>query len=259
MPIHPTAQIDPAAELDATVEVGPFCVIGPRVRIGPRTRIGPLAHIAQDTVLGAGCVVAAQTSLGTDAQDLKYRGEPSQLVIGDEVIIRENVTVNRGSRAAGVTRIGDRCVLLAYSHVAHDCTVGEKVVLANGVQLGGFVTVEAHANIGGLVPVHQFCRVGRYSFIGGGFRAVQDVPPYVLAAGEPLRMYGLNVVGLRRAGFSAPTRRLIKKAYALLYRRKLPLTERLAELETWEDAESVCRFIIDFVRQSQRGIIPPVM
>jgi UDP-N-acetylglucosamine acyltransferase len=256
LPIHPTAQIDPAADLDSTVSVGPFSIIGPRVKIGAGTEIGPGVFIEQDTEIGRECKIHHQASIGTAAQDLKYRGEPSAVRIGDGVIIRENVTVNRGTAARGCTRIGSHCALLAYAHVAHDCEVGDHVILANGVQLGGHVEVEPYATVGGLVPVHQFCRIGRHAFIGGGFRVVQDVPPFVLAAGEPLRMYGLNATGLRRAGFSEASRRQLKKAYALLYDRDRPLDQRLRELAAGEDEGGFIKQVLAFVSQSKRGIIP---
>jgi UDP-N-acetylglucosamine acyltransferase len=254
--IHPSALIDPSAELDPTVSVGPFAVIGPRVRIGAGTKIGPGVLVEQDTVIGRECVLHHHASVGTAAQDLKYRGEPSRAEIGDRVIIREDVTVNRGT-AGGCTRIGRACALLAYSHVGHDCVVGESVILSNGVQLGGFVTVEDHANIGGMVPVHQFCRIGCHAFVGGGFRVVQDVPPYVLAAGEPLDMYGINLVGLRRAGFNPAARQRIKDAYRIVYDRALLLPRRLEELARRPDPDGTIGRIVAFLRQSRRGFISP--
>jgi UDP-N-acetylglucosamine acyltransferase len=256
MPIHPLAQIDPTAELDSTVSVGPFAVIGPRVKIGAGTRIGPGVLVEQDTEIGRDCVIHHQASVGTAAQDTKYRGEPSRLIIGDQVVIRENATLNRGTAAQGTTRVGSHCVLLAYSHVAHDCTVGDHVVLSNGVQLGGHVTLEPFVVIGGMVPVHQFCTIGRHAFIGGGFRVVQDVPPYVLAAGEPLRMYGLNRVGLQRAGFSAESLKLLKRAFTVVYDKDRALTARLQELSSWPDPVGILRAIVDFFAVQNRGVIP---
>jgi UDP-N-acetylglucosamine acyltransferase len=210
--IHPTAIVDPRSELDAGVTVGPYSVIEADVQIGINCRIGPHVHIASGTRLGADCRVFTGAVLGSIPQDLKFGGEETALEIGERTTIREYATLNRGTKDRWKTTIGSDCLLMAYAHVAHDCIIGKHCILANAVNLAGHVVIEDWASVGGMVPVHQFVHIGQHSFIGGGYRVPKDVPPYILAAGEPLTFGGLNSVGLSRRGFSEPTLAALKRA-----------------------------------------------
>jgi len=206
------------------------------------------------TDVGAECVIHHSAVVGADPQDLKFRNEPSRVIIGDGNTIREFVTIHRATREGEETRVGDGCLLMAYVHIAHNCVLGNGVILANAVNLAGHVTVEDHARIGGVTPVHQFVRIGAYAFIGGGSRAAQDVPPYFLAAGNPIRMVGVNVIGLRRAGFSAETRLDLQRAYKILYRSGRNRTQALAAIrETLSGSPEIER-LAAFVESSGRGI-----
>ena len=253
--IHPTAIVDPGTVLGPDVVVGPYGIIGPGVRIGAGTTIGPHAVIQQDTTLGAGCAIGAGVVLGADPQDLKYRGEATSLEIGDETRIREYATLHRGTAATGRTVEGQRCYLMAYVHVAHDCVVEDDVVIANAVQLAGHVHVEANATIGGLAPIHQFVRIGRFALVGGGSRVPQDVPPFTRAAGNPMRLYGINSLALVRAGFPPEVRAALKHAYRLLFNSHLSLGQAAERLRLESgDVPEVMR-MVDFVVSSQRGVL----
>jgi UDP-N-acetylglucosamine acyltransferase len=226
--VHATAIVDESAILGEGVSVGPYAVIGPAVRIGPGTEIGPHVYIQRDTTVGRDCVIHKGAVLGTDPQDLKYGDEPTALVIGDRTVVREFCTLNRGTTASGRTVIGDDCLLMAYVHVAHDCHLGNHVVISNAVNMGGHVTIGDWAGVGGMTPIHQFVRIGAHSFIGGASRVVKDIPPYVKAAGNPIQLYGLNSVGLQRRGYSDEVRRELKRAYRLLFRSELNVSQALA-------------------------------
>jgi UDP-N-acetylglucosamine acyltransferase len=253
--IHATAVIDPQVELAPGVVVGPFAVIGPNVRIGENTRIGSHVLIERDTCIGADCRISHGAVLGTDPQDLKYLGEPTRLEVGDRTIIREYVTLNRGTAAHGLTSVGSDCMLMSYVHVAHDCVIGDRVVLANCVNLGGHVVLEDWVSVGGLTPVHQFVRIGCHAFVGGASRIQKDVPPYVKAAGNPVELYGLNSIGLQRRGIPEAVRRELKRAYRLFFQSPLNVSQALArarqELEPYPE---VLKFLA-FVEESERGII----
>lgn len=253
--IHPTALIDPAAELASDVEIGPYAIVGPGVEVGNGTVIGARVTIERDTSLGRRCRVGVGAVLGSDPQDLKYRGEATRLTVGDHTTIREYATLHRGTAATGQTTVGHRCYLMAYAHVAHDCVLEDDVVLANVVQLAGHVHVEAGASIGGSTAVHQFVRIGALAFVGGASRVVQDVPPYTRAAGNPMKLYGVNAVGLERAGFDPETRRALKRAHRLLFNSRRPLTGALEEVRLeLGDIPEVAR-LVDFVTRSQRGVL----
>lgn len=253
--IHPTALIDPAAELASDVEIGPYAIVGPGVEMGNGTVIGARVTIERDTSLGRRCRVGVGAVLGSDPQDLKYRGEATRLTVGDHTTIREYATLHRGTAATGQTTVGHRCYLMAYAHVAHDCVLEDDVVLANVVQLAGHVHVEAGASIGGSTAVHQFVRIGALAFVGGASRVVQDVPPYTRAAGNPMKLYGVNAVGLERAGFDPETRRALKRAHRLLFNSRRPLTGALEEVRLeLGDIPEVAR-LVDFVTRSQRGVL----
>jgi UDP-N-acetylglucosamine acyltransferase len=252
--IHPTAVIDASAELAESVSVGPYAVIGPNVRIGEGTDIGPHAYIVRDTTIGAGCKIHHGAALGGDPQDLKYNGEPAELVIGDNNVIREFVTLNRGTSAHGRTEIGSNCLFMAYAHVAHDCIIGDSVIIANSVNMGGHVTIEDNVIVGGLTAIHQFVRIGKHAFVGGSAAVMKDVPPFVKAAGNPLKLYGLNSVGLQRRGFSEATRMTLKRAYRMIFSSTLNISQALEqagrELEMTEDIQH----FLSFIRASQRGV-----
>ena len=252
--VHPSALVDPEAELGVDVTVGPWAMIGPGVCVGDGSAIGPRVLIERDTTIGEGCRVANGAVLGTDPQDIKYKGERSQLVVGDRTVIREFATLNRGSAASGRTTVGSDCLIMAYTHVAHDCEIGSHVVLANAVNMGGHVVIEDWAIVGGLTPIHQFVRIGAHAFVGGGSRIPQDVPPYCRAAGNPPKLYGLNTVGLERRGFSEDVRVALKEAYRILFRGREPLSAAVERAEREVAGIPEVRHLLSFVRASERGI-----
>jgi UDP-N-acetylglucosamine acyltransferase len=253
--IHRTALIDSTAELGADVSVGPYSIVGPHVIVGERSSLAGHVVIERNARVGAGVKVGYGTVIGSDPQDLKYKGEETWVEIGDGTIIREYCTINRGSTATGKTTVGERCFLMTYVHVAHDCVVGNDVIIANGVQMAGHVTVDDRAIISGLVPIHQFVRIGTYSFVGGASRVNQDVPPYTKAAGNPVHLYGLNSVGLQRAGFTPDLKLALKRAYRLVFNSDLTVSQGIArariELPQVPEVETFLRFI----EASQRGVM----
>ena len=252
--VHPTAIVAADVELGADVQVGPFAIVGPRATVGDGTRIGPHA-VVEHTRLGRDCTVGAGSILGAAPQDTKYRGGDTWLAVGDGTTIREYATLHRATEARGTTSIGSRCFLMTYVHVAHDCVLEDAVTIANMVQLAGHVHVEAHATISGLCPVHQFVRIGTYAYIGGGSRVPQDVPPYTTAVGNPLRLYGVNTIGLTRAGFPADTRLAFKRAYRLLFNSDLTPAEAVRRLRAEPDLCAEVRHLVDFVARSERGVL----
>ncbi len=254
--IHPTAIVDPAAKIGAHVKIGPYSIIGPHVEIGEHTTIGPHVVIKGHTRIGRENQIFQFSSLGEVPQDKKYAGEPTRLEIGDRNTIREFCTLNLGTaQDAGVTRIGDDNWIMAYVHIAHDCQVGNKTTFANNAQLAGHVVVEDWAILGGYTGVHQFCRVGAHVMTAVGTVVLQDVPPYLMAAGNTAQPYGINVEGLKRRGFTADSLTALKRAYRTLYKSGLLLEE--AKLKLAEEAKTqpdVQRFV-DFLAVSKRGII----
>ena len=253
--IHKTALIDGKAELDSGVEVGPYSIIGPNVKIGKNTKIGPHVVIDRWTQIGEGCNILQFSSIGAAPQDLKYLGEESWVIIGNNNTLREFVTINRGtSQSGGKTIIGNNNFFMAYCHVAHDCRIGNHVILANAATLAGHIQIEDHAIVGGLVGVHQFVRLGCHSIIGGGSGVNKDIPPYTMANGQRAKLYGLNSVGLKRHNFSEDVLRNLKKAYRLILRSNHTL-EKALELAKDEISNSpeVDHFI-DFIKNSERGI-----
>lgn len=253
--IHPSAVVDPRAELGVDVVVGPGAVIGPGVRVDAGTAIQAHAVLERDTAVGRDCLIGYGAVLGSTPQDIHYRDEPTRVTIGDATRIGEYATVHRGTAATGLTRVGARCFLMAYVHVAHDCAIDDDVVLANAVQLAGHVQVGHHAWIGGQTPVHQFVRIGEYAFVGGGSRVPQDVPPYACVAGVPLRLYGINSVGLRRAEFPSDVRLALKHAFRRLFHSEVPTRVALDELRRATPAVPEVTRLIDFVAASERGIL----
>ncbi len=258
--VHPTALVDPSAELGPGVVVGafsivgPYCIVGPGVAVGARTRLAGHVVIERDTTVGEDCRISYGAVLGTDPQDLKYAGEPTQLVVGDRTVIREYATLNRGTSALGYTRVGSDCMLMSYVHVAHDCQLGDHVILSNAVNMAGHVSIGDWAIVGGMTPIHQFVRIGAHAFIGGQSRISKDIPPYVKAAGIPVELYGLNSVGLQRRGFSEETRRELKRAYRLFFGSTHNTTQALArareELRALPEVES----FLSFFETSERGV-----
>lgn len=252
--IHPAALVDPRAEIDPTALIGPYAIIGPAVTVGADTEIAARATLERDATIGRGCYVGVGSVIGGDPQDRKYRGEPTSVEIGDGTVVREYATINRGTAASGRTRVGQNCLIMSYVHVAHDCTIEDDVVLANAVQLAGHVCIAAHAQLGGSTPVHQFVRIGTHAYVGGGSRVPQDVPPYTKAAGNPLRLYGLNSVGLQRAGIDAAVRLALKRAYRLLFNSDLTRTQAIARLRDEPQLPEV-EHLVDFVAGSTRGTL----
>ncbi|WP_224249522.1 acyl-ACP--UDP-N-acetylglucosamine O-acyltransferase [Hyalangium gracile] len=253
--VHPTAVVHPDAQLHETVEVGPLSVIGPKVRIGAGTRVGPHVVIEGRTTLGERNRVFQFSSLGAAPQDLKYAGEDTELVIGDENQIREFTTLHIGTAGGGgVTRIGNRNLLMANSHVAHDCVVGNGCILANSAALGGHVVVEDHVIFSGLTAVHQFTRIGKHAFVAGGAMVVMDVPPYCMAQGDRAELVGLNIVGLERHGFSEAQIGRIKEAYKILFRSKLQMAEAVARLKAEFGGQPEIEHLLEFISQSKRGL-----
>ena len=255
--IHETAIVAPDAELDEGVEIGPGAIVGPGVRVGANTVVGPRALIERDTRVGRDCRVANGAVLGTDPQDLKYEGERTLLVVGDRTTIREFATLNRGTAALGRTTVGSDCYLMAYCHIAHDCTLGNHVVLSNAVNMAGHVTIEDWAVVSGLVAIHQFVRIGAHAFVGGGSRVPQDVPPYCTAVGNPSpKLYGLNSTGLERRGFSREVRERLRKAYRTIFQSSLARADALAQVEADPSlADPEVAYFVDFIRKSRRGVI----
>lgn len=255
--LHPTAVVHPSAILGEGVEVGPYAVVGEDVRIGARTTLGPHVVIEPHTTLGEDCRVFPGAVLGAVPQDLKFAGEATRCIVGDRNTIRECVTINRGTAASGETRVGNDNLLMAYVHVAHDCVVGSGIVLANAATLAGHVTVGDGAVVGGLVGVHQFCRIGALSMIGAMSRIVQDVPPYALAEGSPPRVAGTNTVGLRRAGVVPAVREALKQAYRILYRQRLGVGDATARIEVDAAlmAHAEVRHLVAFVKGGTRGLV----
>ncbi|MGM0703080.1 MAG: acyl-ACP--UDP-N-acetylglucosamine O-acyltransferase [Pseudomonadota bacterium] len=253
--IHPTAIVDPEARLAEDVEVGPFTVIGPDVEIGPGSRIGPHVVIKGPTVLGARTRIFQFASVGEDCQDKKYAGEPTRLVMGDDNVIRECATLHRGTaQDRGETTIGARNLFMAYVHVGHDCVIGNDCILANQATLAGHVTVGDFAILGGLAAVHQFCHFGTHAMAGGGSIITKDTPAFVMINGNPAQVHGLNLVGLKRRGFSKEAIRSLGEAYKLVYRQGLTVEQALLEIrERYRLAETEA--FAASIEISTRGIV----
>jgi len=254
--IHPAAIVDPKAEIDGGVEIGPYSIIEKDVHIGEGSKIGPHVVIREGTMIGKRCRIFQFSSIGEAPQAVAYKGEKTSLIIGDDNIIREFVTLHRGTlKGGGKTVIGDRNFFMAYSHVAHDCQIGHQVVMANGATLAGHIVIEDYAVIGGLSAIHQFCRVGAHAFISGLTGVVLDIPPYMLAAGSRAKLFGLNAVGLKRQNFREETIRALKTAYRVIFRSGLTLEKAIkkagdSEISRIPEVDHLLRFI----QQTKRGI-----
>ena len=256
--IHPRAVIAPGAQLASGVEVGPYAVIGPHVCIGEHTCVGPHAVIEGHTTIGRDNRIFQFASVGAVPQDKKYRGEESQLIIGDGNAIREFATLHIGTSGGGmVTRVGNHNLFMNYSHVAHDCQIGDHVVLANGATLAGHVVIESYVTVGGLVAIHQFTRIGESALLAGGAMVSQDVPPYCTATGDRAHLHGLNLIGLKRRGFSNEEIATLKKAYRTLFAEGLSLKEALIRLREEYSSCPVVLRLAEFIAVSPRGICRP--
>ena len=253
--IHPTAIVSDLAELGSNVSIGPHTIVEPNVVIGDGCSIASNALLAEGAVLGKGVTVAHGAVIGTVPQDLKFEGEKSRAVVGDNTVVREYATINRGTKHRGESTIGKNCLIMAYAHVAHDCIIGDNVILANSVNLAGHIEIHDYAILGGVLPVHQFVKIGAHAMIGGGFRVQQDIVPYALAGGYPLRVMGINSVGLKRRGFARETIRTLEKVYKLLFFSKLNTTQALARIDDEIEKSAEVQVILDFVRNSERGIV----
>lgn len=252
--IHPTAIVADDVELGENVVVGPYSIVEKNVKIGDGTVLVSHVRLGNGTRIGRNCRLHHCVSAGSAPQDLKYAGEPTELFIGDRTVIREFATLNRGTTHRRKTVVGADCLIMAYAHVAHDCWVGDHVILANAVNLAGHVTIEDWASIGGIVPVHQFVRIGAHCYIGGGFRVPKDIVPYSLSGGYPLKVAGLNRIGLERRGFTKEQLAALSKAFRILFRSKLNTTQAVERLKTDIEQTPEVRHLIEFVETSERGI-----
>jgi UDP-N-acetylglucosamine acyltransferase len=253
--IHPTALVHDGAELGADVEIGPFAIVGENCRIGDGCVIAARATLERNVILGTGVKVGIGSVLGGDPQDLKFKGEMTTVEIGEGTTIREYTTINRGTTQSYKTTVGKGCFIMSYVHLAHDCHIGDGVILVNSVQLAGHVTVGDKAIIAGQSAAHQFVKIGQYSFVGGCSRISQDVPPYIKAVGNPIKLYGLNSVGLQRNNFPEEVVRELKRAYRLFFRSELNVSQAkeraAAELKPFAEVQELLRF----VEESGRGVV----
>lgn len=252
--IHETAVVYPGARLGRDVEIGPYSVIGENVFVGDGTKIGAHAVIEGWTTIGKECQIHHGACIGGAPQDLKFKGEKTFVYIGDNTIIREFVTINRATGEGEETRIGSNCLIMATAHIAHNCQIGSNVIIANGGGIAGHVVIEDRAIISGMSGVHQFVKIGRNAMIGGASKVVQDVPPFVIADGRPARVCGLNSVGIARAGMSEEVRRNLKKAYRILYRSGMKLSDAITMMEQELDSSEAMDHLLRFLRNVDRGI-----
>ncbi len=248
-------EIDPSAKIGEEVRIGPFSTIGPRVKIGDRTKIGPNVHIEEGTVVGADCRIFHGASIGGDPQIAGVRDIISSVQIGDKTTIREFVTIHRSAKENKKTTIGKGCLLMAYAHVAHDCVIGDDVVLVNATSLSGHIVVEDRAFISGMIGAHQFVRFGKFSMTGGMSRIVKDVLPFSTVEGNPARLVGTNAIGLKRAGIGPSVRSALKKSISLIMHDKLNTTQAIKKIEEEIEMSDEIRYLVNFVNQSDRGII----
>jgi UDP-N-acetylglucosamine acyltransferase len=253
--IHPTAIVDVKAEIDSNVEIGPYSVIRDHVSIGEGTVVGPHVMVDRYVSIGPECHIFQYASVGTRPQAIKFKGEKTFVKIGRGTVVREFTTINRGTDfGTGVTEIGEENLLMAYSHIAHDCQTGCKVILANNAALAGHITIGDHVTVGGQVAIHQFVRIGDYAYVGGKSGVPKDIPPYVIASGDRARLYGLNRVGLKRHGFPETTVRELKKVYRIFFRIGITLNEAIERaLAEVDHLPEVINFI-NFIKSSQRGL-----
>jgi UDP-N-acetylglucosamine acyltransferase len=255
--IHPTAIVDPGAELASGVTVGPYSIIDGNVSIDADTHLGPHVIIRPYTAIGKRCRIFQFAVVGEEPQDLKFQGEETRLIIGDDNIIREFATLHRGTvGGGGLTQVGNGNLFMAYTHVAHDCRVGNNVIMSNAATLAGHITVDDYAILGGLSAVHQFCRVGAHAFIGGCSAVARDVPPYCMAFGNRAKIVGLNLVGLKRHGLSLASLEILKAAYELLFLSDLTLKEAMVQVRQRFPEEPAVQKLLEFLETSERGLSP---
>lgn len=252
--IHPTALIAPDAQIADGVEIGPFAIVGEGCTIGEGSVIGARATLERNVILGRQVKVGSGSVLGGDPQDLKFKGEHTTVEIGDGTTIREYTTINRGTSQSWKTTVGKHCFLMSYVHLAHDCHVGDGVIISNGTQLAGHVTVEDKAILSGLVAVHQFTLIGRFSFVGGCSRVAKDVPPFVKAVGNPISLYGLNKVGLERNGFAPEVMKELKRAYRLFFNSELNLSQAREKAQGELHPYPEVQHFLSFFERSDRGV-----
>ncbi len=253
--VHPTAILDGDIELGNNIKIGPFCILRGKVKIGNNTTLAARSVIEGNTVIGENNTVGIGSIIGNPPQDLKYNGEDTRVRIGNNNNIREYVTVNRGTTARGETSLGDNNLLMSYVHVAHDCIVEDEVIMANCVTLGGHITIESRAVIGGMTPIHQFVKIGKVAMVGGASRVTKDIPPFCRVAGNPLKLFGLNSVGLKRREFSAEEREQLQKAYKIFFKSSLNTSQALRKIKkTARLNSSHINHLVKFIEQSDRGI-----
>ena len=254
MGIHRTAIVDPRARIGEGVSIGPNTIVGPEVSIGDETSIGGNCLIEGNTEIGSGCRIFHCVVIGPEPQDSKYRGETSYVKVGDGNTIREFATIHRATGEGEVTAVGNDNLIMAYAHIAHNCLIGSNTIISNAVNMGGHVTIDDYAAISGLSAIHQFVRIGRHSYTGGGSRVPMDVIPYIKVAGNPPVVNGLNTVGLKRHGFSAETIRVLKQAYRLLFRSDLNVSRAVERIRADLPDSAEIRHLIEFIEASERGI-----
>jgi UDP-N-acetylglucosamine acyltransferase len=253
--IHPTAIIHKNARISNDVKIGPYTIINDQVEIGEGSIIGSHVLIDSGTIIGKNCKIHHGAVLGTLPQDLKFKGEKTRLTIGDNTVIREYATLNRGTEYREKTIVGKDCFIMIYAHVAHDCLLGDHVILANSANLAGHVEIGDYAIIGGVVPVHQFVKIGAHSIVGGGFRVQKDICPYALVGGYPLKTMGLNIIGLKRRGFPEKTIEILKQTFKLLFRSSLNTSQAVERIKSELEIIPEVQTILDFIAKSERGII----
>lgn len=253
--INPTALISPNAKIGNNVEIGPFSYVEDDVEIGDNCIIGAHVCIYNGARIGNSVKIFQGASVSNLPQDLKYAGEEAYFYIGDNTVIREFATLHKGTVETGFSKIGKNCLVMAYGHIAHDCIIGDNCIIANIVQIGGHVEIEDYVIIGGGTPIHQFSKIGQHSMVGGGFRVIADIPPYVLAGGEPLKYSGLNLVGLRRRGFSNEDINSIKDAYNILYNSGMNMSQAKAKIKDTYPDNIYVNNILQFIAKSNRSII----
>lgn len=252
--IHPTAIIVPGAELDENVKIGPYSIIGEHVKISEGTKI--MGHVYLDgwTTIGPQCTIFPFASIGTQTQDLKYKGGVTFVEIGERTTLREYVTVNSGTNEGDVTRVGARCHILAYNHIGHQCLIGNDVIMSNACQIAGHVIVEDGAGLAGMVGVHQFVRIGRMCYVGGCSKATQDIPPFMLADGNPVTIHGLNIVGLQRHNVPEESQNILKKAHRIIFRQNLTVPQALEKIKNELPSCPELEHLTAFIASSTRGI-----
>ena len=253
--IHSTAIVEKGAVLGEGVKLGAYCVVGSKVKIGAGTELMAHAVVDGNTTIGSKCIIHPFARIGGPTQDLKFKGGAPGVIVGDRTVLRECVTINEGTHDGEMTEVGSECLLMAYSHVAHACKIGNGVIIANGTQLAGDVIIEDFAILEGLCGVVQFRRIGKMAFLGGYTKATKDVPPFMIAAGLDIEIRGFNKIGMERRGISEESRAAIKEAYRILYRQKAPLAEALEKIENEVPLTPEIKYLLEFIRSSKMGIV----